>query len=48
MKLEDFVWTREPAEYVIEEKGETCEIIEFNPILIEQKGNDFILKINTS
>ena len=32
-------------EYVIEEKGETCEIIEFKPIIIEQKGNNFNLEI---
>ena len=32
-------------EYVIEEKGETCEIIELKPIIIEQKGNNFNLEI---
>ena len=32
-------------EYVIEEKGETCKIIELKPIIIEQKGNNFNLEI---
>ena len=35
-------------EYVIEEKGETCEIIEFKPIIIEQKGNNFNLEIKVN
>ncbi len=28
-------------EYQIDEKGETCEIIEFESILIEEKGNKY-------